>query len=43
MNLFKRCPCLEPSKCDHPFWFRFRLHGEELGLIRFGGRFDYAA
>jgi integrase len=25
MNLFKRCDCLEPAKCRHPFWFLFRL------------------
>ena len=29
MNLFKRCPCPQPSQCDHPYWYRFRLHGEE--------------
>jgi hypothetical protein len=28
MNLFKRCDCSEPAKCEHPYWFRFRLHGE---------------
>lgn len=26
MNLFKRCDCVDPSKCRHPFWFLFRLH-----------------
>lgn len=25
MNLFKRCPCADRSRCRHPFWFRFRL------------------
>jgi integrase len=28
MNLFKRCRC-PASKCRHPFWFRFRMHGQE--------------
>lgn len=29
MNLYKRCRCSAPTKCRHPFWFRFRLHGDE--------------
>ena len=29
MNLFKRCPCPASARCAHPFWVRFRLHGQE--------------
>ena len=29
MNLYKRCACAE-DRCDHPFWFRYRLHGLEV-------------
>ena len=29
MNLFKRCPCPPSARCAHPFWVRFRLHGQE--------------
>src|SRR4051794_8783818 len=25
MNLFKRCRCVDRTKCRHPFWFLFRL------------------
>src|SRR5262245_53499877 len=25
MNLFKRCPCADQTKCRHPYWFLFRL------------------
>lgn len=29
MNLSKRCDCQHPAKCDHPYWFRFRLRGQQ--------------
>ena len=29
MNLFKRCACPPSARCAHPFWVRFRIHGQE--------------
>lgn len=25
--LYKRCPCAESTKCGHPYWFCFEMHG----------------
>jgi integrase len=25
VNLYKRCRCVDKKRCQHPFWFRFRL------------------
>ena len=26
MNLFKRCDCLDGTRCAHPYWYCFKLH-----------------
>lgn len=29
MKLYKRCDCAPDARCDHPYWYRFWLHGRE--------------
>src|SRR5438477_2218576 len=29
MKLYKRCSCDGSARCEHPYWYRFWLHGRE--------------
>jgi hypothetical protein len=29
MKLYKRCDCDGSARCEHPYWYRFWLHGRE--------------
>jgi integrase len=42
MKLYKRCDCDGSARCEHPYWYRFWLHGRERRASSYTANRDLA-